>query len=32
VAGVLALVLGGIVLMFARWIFAKTARQGLLEG
>ena len=32
VAGILALVLAGIVFVFARWIFAKTARQGLLEG
>ena len=32
VAAILALVLGGIVFVFARWIFARTARQGLLEG
>ena len=32
VAAILALVLAGIVFVFARWIFAKTARQGLLEG
>ena len=32
VALALALVLGLIVAVFARWVFAKTARQGLLEG
>jgi hypothetical protein len=32
VAGALSLVLAAIVFIFARWIFAKTARQGLLEG
>ncbi|MFZ9500140.1 MAG: FtsX-like permease family protein [Beijerinckiaceae bacterium] len=32
VMAILALTLGGIVFVFARWIFAKTARQGLLEG
>jgi hypothetical protein len=29
---VLALLLIGIVLIFGRWVFAKTARQSLLEG
>jgi len=32
VAGILALALAGVVFLFARWIFARTARQGLLEG
>jgi hypothetical protein len=32
VALVLALLIAGIVLVFARWVFARTARQGLLEG
>jgi uncharacterized membrane protein YidH (DUF202 family) len=32
IAGVLLLLLVGIVLLFGRWVFARTARQSLLEG